>query len=755
MVANTEFLQFLQALGAFESGIDPSQTYSGNQLDWLRVFDPDHGGVDRHSVDLSNSQDLAGLQYHVHNTLGFLGKYQFGEPLLIDLGYYTPGANGFYGATATNEWQGAWTGKNGVTSKADFMSSVQELAIREAFAMNMSIIESRLAQAGQTLDDYLGQTYTYTRQGVQETAEVTLSGILASAHLQGPGGVANLLLNNVASSDEYGTNILFYMDRFAGFDSPFGASGDDVLAGSDYTETFDGGSGYNVIETGAGFDKIVLNENVAGVDVVVDFDPEFDAISLQKLPGIHYDDLALTQTELGVEVEFLSQKLVLSDLSLDQLNPGHFVQGVVTLGWNYNSGDTLIRHFNVHHDVLDMNYAFDLASIHLYEEHGSAVIEVVNNSQRYLLENVPLAELKAYHFIKAPIGFAEHFVSDERATTTEEGLSPVVDTPEAEEAAPPASEPAVSEADNAVVLASHRFTWDWGARQVIEHFDLSEDVVDLQSFWTDYSSIRLYDNADGHAVIDLLALNNQSIVIEAVSVDALTAANFVGVSGRYHDALSPVLEAVVSSQEDGASALNPDPVDSIPTSLPSEQVSAQTYSYSWDWGARHVIEGFDVNQDVIDLQGYWTHYQDIGLTQNAKGDAVIDLLDLNNVTITLEGVMLTELSADNIHGVQGQMSEAWDGTGSAFVGSQVTEGVAPAVDVYSYGWNWGAREVVQDFDVALDQVDLSSFWTSREQISIYDNADGHAVIDLLALNNQTITLDGVSSDALDSDSLLF
>lgn len=27
-------------------------------------------------------------QYQVENSLGFMGKYQFGEPLLIDLGYY-------------------------------------------------------------------------------------------------------------------------------------------------------------------------------------------------------------------------------------------------------------------------------------------------------------------------------------------------------------------------------------------------------------------------------------------------------------------------------------------------------------------------------------------------------------------------------------------------------------------------------------------------------------------------------------------
>src|SRR3990167_11539360 len=184
-MAQGDFSNFLAGLGAFESGIDPSKEQSSNYLQFLGVFDPARGNVNSASVDITNPDDLAMLQYHVHNTLGFLGKYQFGEPLLIDLGYYTPAATGYYGSTATNEWQGTWTGKNGVFSKEDFMSSVQEVALREAFAMNMNIIEGRLAQAGKSIDDFLGQEFNFTFQGVPKVGEISISGILASAHLQG------------------------------------------------------------------------------------------------------------------------------------------------------------------------------------------------------------------------------------------------------------------------------------------------------------------------------------------------------------------------------------------------------------------------------------------------------------------------------------------------------------------------------------------------------------------------------------------
>lgn len=54
-------------------------------------------------------------QYQAENKLGFLEKYQFGEPLLIDLGYYK--ANIYYGHGAdTNYWQGTWTEKKGIDS---------------------------------------------------------------------------------------------------------------------------------------------------------------------------------------------------------------------------------------------------------------------------------------------------------------------------------------------------------------------------------------------------------------------------------------------------------------------------------------------------------------------------------------------------------------------------------------------------------------------------------------------------------------
>ena len=156
-------------------------------------------------------------QYKVENPLGFIGKYQFGEALLIDLGYYKADVyyNGGQNGVDKNYWRGAWTGKNGANSKQDFLNNpqIQETAIREAFRQNVEIVKRSLSQQGKSLNNYLGNTKTLNGQQIK----ITLSGILAGAHLRGPYGVANVLLKDEVSFDEFGTSILQYMSEFSGF----------------------------------------------------------------------------------------------------------------------------------------------------------------------------------------------------------------------------------------------------------------------------------------------------------------------------------------------------------------------------------------------------------------------------------------------------------------------------------------------------------------------------------------------------------
>lgn len=182
------FRDLLEALGEFESG--------------LPAGDPN--------------------QYRVENTLGFMGKYQFGEALLIDLGYYIARDGIYYGNGADkNHWLGTWTGKKGIDRKSKFQNApnVQEFAIREAFALNWKRIGDTLKGQGKSINNYLNQTKTFKDRGTAKIIKITLSGVLAGAHLRGPYGVANLLLNNQVSHDEFGTSILRYMDEYGGYDT--------------------------------------------------------------------------------------------------------------------------------------------------------------------------------------------------------------------------------------------------------------------------------------------------------------------------------------------------------------------------------------------------------------------------------------------------------------------------------------------------------------------------------------------------------
>lgn len=118
--------------------------------------------------------------YFVTNTLGYLGKYQFGETTLKLMGVHN-----------TDNFL-----KNPV---------LQE----EVFYINLSRNKWILRK---DIERHVGRTIS--------GHQITESGILAAAHLAGAGNVKRFLRsrgnNNV--KDAYGTSLLYYMKRFSGYD---------------------------------------------------------------------------------------------------------------------------------------------------------------------------------------------------------------------------------------------------------------------------------------------------------------------------------------------------------------------------------------------------------------------------------------------------------------------------------------------------------------------------------------------------------
>ena len=122
-------------------------------------------------------------KYSVINTLGYLGKYQFGVSTLDILGIKNP-------------------------QKFLKNPSLQEKAFLANTKRNKWVLRRDIKRfVGKKID------------GIR----VTESGILAAAHLAGPGSVKRYLRSYGALgfADAYGTDITSYMRKFSGYDTSF------------------------------------------------------------------------------------------------------------------------------------------------------------------------------------------------------------------------------------------------------------------------------------------------------------------------------------------------------------------------------------------------------------------------------------------------------------------------------------------------------------------------------------------------------
>ena len=119
--------------------------------------------------------------YFTVNTLGYLGKYQFGSETLKLLGIYNP--NQFL-----------------------YNPELQEKAFMANASRNKWVLRKDIARFD---GKWIG--------GVK----VTESGILAAAHLAGPGSVKKYLRSYGSDNfaDAYGTTVKYYMKRFSGYDT--------------------------------------------------------------------------------------------------------------------------------------------------------------------------------------------------------------------------------------------------------------------------------------------------------------------------------------------------------------------------------------------------------------------------------------------------------------------------------------------------------------------------------------------------------
>ena len=152
--------------------------------------------------DLESSGD-----YSVTNQYNYIGKYQMGAGALIDLGYVRAGTSNNGLRNPAN-----WTGKGGISSQEDFLSTPaeQEKAIIGYTNLNYQY----LASEGVDLSTY---------------SDASAAGILASAHNAGAGGTADWVKSNGANVKYDGNNTANtkYYDQVGG--AVAGASGGEEI----------------------------------------------------------------------------------------------------------------------------------------------------------------------------------------------------------------------------------------------------------------------------------------------------------------------------------------------------------------------------------------------------------------------------------------------------------------------------------------------------------------------------------------------
>jgi len=172
--AGEEFAELVRPEVEEDLDMDLFFTVDSTQLN-LPVLQKDYFGF-KEAVGYSESRGY----YHLVNKFGYMGKYQFGKSALASIGIF---------------------------DTKDFIHKpeLQEEAFYAFTSRNKWLLRKEIAQ-------YSGKVIG----GVM----VTESGILAAAHLAGPGGIKRFLHSNGSRdvADAFGTQVKQYLKRFEGYD---------------------------------------------------------------------------------------------------------------------------------------------------------------------------------------------------------------------------------------------------------------------------------------------------------------------------------------------------------------------------------------------------------------------------------------------------------------------------------------------------------------------------------------------------------
>lgn len=175
---------------------------------------PINGSLRKFLRDLADRE--SSLDPEKINSVGYMGKYQFGEIALKDIIQRKPGETdeqyqqrvkrywpSNFGPIRTEDDFNYFQSKFRNKGVSFWPEHKQDLAMKQLMKNNKSY-----------LGDYINKWVGKKKRGVK----ITLSGLLAGAHLLGPSNVKDFLDHGKVSKDGYGTPITEYIEKFGGYD---------------------------------------------------------------------------------------------------------------------------------------------------------------------------------------------------------------------------------------------------------------------------------------------------------------------------------------------------------------------------------------------------------------------------------------------------------------------------------------------------------------------------------------------------------
>ncbi|WP_085766159.1 hypothetical protein [Nonlabens spongiae] len=197
----------LSILGMSNVSIDSSENFGKSKV-FADDFEPDFSGPLFNVDDAGDDYDPSSFQFYNHSA-----------PLIPSKGYIA-----FKEALARKESLGRYQQVNslGYLGKYQFGS----VTLRHFGVYNTSLFLNTPSVQERVFNQYLNYNHDYLKSYIEKYdgkvvggIKVTESGILAAAHLSGPGGVKRFFNSNgrLSSRDAYGSSVKYYMKKFADY----------------------------------------------------------------------------------------------------------------------------------------------------------------------------------------------------------------------------------------------------------------------------------------------------------------------------------------------------------------------------------------------------------------------------------------------------------------------------------------------------------------------------------------------------------